>query len=75
MHESPRLTLKGPWTPGYWTVDVTATLAPFPAPVRFEIIARNLFDTPYFLPGGAELQQSSLIQTGRRWSAGVSVDF
>ena len=75
MHESPRLTLKGPWTPGYWTVDVTATLAPFPAPVRFEIIARNLFDTPYFLPGGAELQQSSLIQTGRLWSAGVSVDF
>ena len=75
MHESPRLTLTGPWTPGYWTVDLTATVAPFPAPIRFEIIVRNLFDTPYFLPGGAELQQTSLQQTGRLWSAGVSVDF
>jgi iron complex outermembrane receptor protein len=75
MHESPRLTLKGPWTPGYWTVDVTAAVAPFPAPVRFEFIVHNLFDTPYFLPGGAELQQTSLQQTGRLWSAGVSVDF
>jgi iron complex outermembrane receptor protein len=75
MHESPRLTLKGPWTPGYWTVDVTAAVRPFSTPVRFEIIVHNLFDTPYFLPGGAELQQASLLQSGRLLSAGVSVDF
>ena len=75
MHESPRLTLKGPWTPGYWSVDVTATVSPLPAPVRFEIIIRNLFDTPYFLPGGPELQQTSIIGSGRLWSVGASLDF
>jgi iron complex outermembrane receptor protein len=75
MHESPRLTLEGPWTPGYWTVDVTAAVMPFPTPLRFEIIVHNLFDTPYFMPGGAELQQASLLQSGRLWSAGLSLDF
>ena len=75
MHESPRLTLKGPWTPGYWTVDVTAAVRPFSTPVRFEVVVHNLFDTPYFLPGGADLQQASLLQSGRLWSAGVSLDF
>jgi len=48
---------------------------PFPTPLRFEIIVHNLFDTPYFMPGGAELQQPSLLQSGRLWSAGLSLDF
>ena len=75
MHESPRLTLKGPWTPGVWMVNANAAITLVPGSVRFEIAVHNLFDVRYMLPAGPEHEQTSIIQSGRLWSVGASLDF
>jgi outer membrane cobalamin receptor len=75
MYESPRLTLRGPWTPGAWTVNAFMSVTPGAFPVRFEIGVRNLFDANYLLPAGPEHVQTSIIQGGRFWTAGGSIEF
>lgn len=74
LYESARQTVYNTFTEPYVLTNVLVSYRPF-RQTEYSLLARNIFDTEYTLPGGFEHRQNSIPQDGRSFIARIQLFF